>query len=81
MLDTQIPKFYFSAGAIKVGATLRFLLFGSSSEEEASTTVGSGTSLSRFCGIIPVLVAVGVSGGVPRGAAEPVDDTERFRVV
>ena len=61
-----------SAGDIKVGATLLFFGFGS------STTGGStGVSESRFCGI--AVVAAGVSGGVLNGAADPVDDIDGFR--
>ena len=81
-LENAIPysQIYFreSAGKINVGATLRFLLFGSSSEDDGSTTACSGTSISRFRGIIPV-AEFGVSGGVPSGAADPVDDIDKFR--
>jgi hypothetical protein len=60
---------YFSIG-IKVGATRRFLLFGSSSDEGVST---ASLVSSRFNGI-----PEGVSGGVTVGA-EPVDDIDGCR--
>jgi len=77
-LNEKIPQIHFrdSAGEINVGATRRFLVFGSSSDDESIAL--SGTSPSRFCGI--AIIEVGVSGGVPN-CAEPVDEIEGFRVV
>jgi len=66
----QFPHFYFcdAAGKIKVGAILRFLLFGSSSDDVPIDCSDDDISPSLFN-----VVEVGVSGGVPRGAADPID--------
>lgn len=71
--------FYFcdAAGETKVGAILRFLLFGSSSD--VVSTDGSDDDLSPS---LFNVVDVGVSGGVPKGAAaEPVDEIDGFRFI
>jgi len=63
-----------SAGEIKVGATRRFLFFGSSSDTLGPNV--SDISDSRFFGIS--LVEAGVTGGVAKGGIDPVDDIEAF---
>src|SRR5271154_2025696 len=64
------------AGEIKVGATRRFLFFGSPSEDTGSSADGSEISPSLFNGIPLCAVDVGVSGGVPKGGADPVDEID-----
>ena len=74
----QSVYFCESAGDTKIGATRRFLLFGTSFDDVSAGA--SDASLSRFRGIPTPVVDVGVSGGVLSGA-DPVDETEGFRVV
>jgi hypothetical protein len=62
--------FFGSAGEIKVGATRRFLLFGSSCVVSPAIP-----SPSRFAGA----TGAGVSGGVDNSALVPVDEILAFR--
>ena len=74
--NNNFPKSYFcdGAGEIRVGATLRFLLFGCSSDSVSVDGSDDDVSNSLFNA-----TDVGVSGGVPNGAADPVDEIDGFR--
>lgn len=69
------------SGEIKVGATRRFLLFGSPSEDAGVSVDRSEISPSLFNGIPLCAVDVGVSGGVPKGGTAPPDEIDGFRFI